>query len=305
MTPFASRASRLLAAALVAATVGAAFPRAQEASLEQRLTVMQAYLRVTYARLANIVVSEVYEQNSNIALSQTRRLESEVLLVRHPVNPENWLVFRDVLSVNRRPVANHEQRLTDLFINPTAASVELATQIVAASDQYQLPGASFALTNPYVVVGLMDRFYQPRFEFRLGEVDDKVARGARIIRFRERQGTASGGPVISSGDPKDVVKTDWLFKDEPANGSVWIDPSSGRILKTALNIGRNATTTTTFRLDEALNVIVPVEMTTRWALRAPQVVNGKAKYGQVRRFGVDTEETLKLPTAPPANKKSR
>jgi hypothetical protein len=297
MTSRGPRSCRLLTAVLAAVTAGVVSPRAQEATLDQLLAVMQADLRITYARLANLVVDEVYEQEYNLRLAQSRRIESEVLLVRHPVDQEDWLVFRDVLSVNRRPVANHEQRLTDLFINPTAASVELAYEIVAASDQYQLAGSSFAVTNPFVVVGLMDRFYQPRLEFRLGEIDNKVARGARVIRFRER-------PPEDSKDA-DRVQPELLFKNALVNGSVSIDPSTGRILKTSLNFDTRATTTTTFRLHDALNVIVPVEMTTRWAVAPAVAVTGKAKYSRVRRFGVDIEEALKLPAPPPGTPNSR
>jgi hypothetical protein len=259
---------------------------------------MQAYLRITYNRLANVVVTEVYEQSPNALQALPRRLESEVLFVRHPVQAEDWLVFRDVLRVNGREVLNHEQRLTDLFINPTAESVALASEIVRASDQYQLPGSSFAVTNPFVVVGLMDRSYVSRFEFRLGEIDDKVERGARVIRFRER-------PPGESKDANGVTPEEPLFKTDLASGSVWIEPSTGRILKTMLNFGSKASTTTTFQMNPALGVIVPVEMKTKWAASASVTIDGKAKYGPVRRFGVRTEETLKLPTPTPPARKSR
>jgi hypothetical protein len=278
------RSSRLLAVVVSAAVVCVAIPRAQEVMLDPLLAVMQADLRDTYQHLANLVVDEDYVQTTDNA---SRQLASELLLVRHPIDQRDWLVFRDVLRVDGRAVAEHQQRLTELFITPTAEAWALVSEINNASNRYQLNPPHFALTNPFVVVGLLDRSYASRLQFTLEQKGrkDRGPEGARAITFAER---------VESGDDSPS-----LFGIGTAYGAVWLDPNNGRIAKTELFIGYKGasafyygTTATTFRYDAELRVIVPVEMQTRW-----RNVTGKAKYTRVRRFGIQTDESLTLPPA--------
>jgi hypothetical protein len=256
---------------------------AQQLSMEQLRDAAGNYARAAFPRLANLVATEQYEQRlrgSAAVLGTTSRLlTSEVLLVRHPVEDRDWLFFRDVLNVNGSTVPNHQNRLNTLFINPTAANWELVREIAHADRQYHLPGSTAAETNPFVVVALMDRFYWPRLQFKSGKPDKDVGPNVRTLELEELKSDEE--PILVRG---------------LARGTVWLDAATGRILQTDIRIAGGpapATSRTTFRYDEKLQVAVPVEMKTVWRPSPVAAVNGSAKYANFRQFGVNTSESLK------------
>ena len=255
---------------------------AQQPSVEQLRDAAGDYARAAFPRLANLVATEKYEQRLRAAAiaAAPRILTSEVLLVRHPIEDRgDWLFFRDVLNVNGSTVPNHQDRLNRLFINPTAANWELVREIVHADRQYHLPGSTAAETNPFVVVALMDRFYWPRLQFKAGKRDTDVGRDVWTLELEELKGEEE--PILSRG---------------LARVTVWVDATTGRILQTDIRIAGGpapATSRTTFRYDETLRVAVPVEMKTVWRPSAAAAVNGSAKYGNFRQFGVKTDSILK------------
>ena len=80
-------------------------------------------------------------------------------------------------------------------------------------------------------------------------------------------------------------------------GRAWIEPVTGRIVKTDIQIaidqGRN---TTTFVRDPRLGIDRPSEMRTSWPGRGAGItITGVATYGTCRRFGVETSETILPP----------
>lgn len=261
--------------------------RAQEASLDLLRYAAAAYVRSAYPRLANLVATEEYRQqlgappNGLISTRlRERTLKSEVLLVRHPAETSNWLFFRDVLEVDGKPVPNHQDRLTNLFISPTVANWELVREIAHADRQNHLPGSTAAETNPFVVVALMDRSYWPRLLFKRGKQDKDVGPGVWRLEFEEEKSDQE--PILTRG---------------LARGTAWVEAATGRILQTEVRIGSSLgapTSRTTFRYDGALQVAVPVEMKTTWSPGAPSIsIKGSAKYGNFRQFAVRTDESLK------------
>jgi hypothetical protein len=84
--------------------------------------------------------------------------------------------------------------------------------------------------------------------------------------------------------------------DVPTRGTAWIEEATGRILQTELQIGRGKslpTMITRFRLDERLQVMVPVEMRT-------ENPDGHATYSNFRRFEVATNSDVQTPPSQPA-----
>jgi hypothetical protein len=256
---------------------------AQQPSTEQLRDAARNYARVAFPRLANLVATEQFEQRLRgtavIIGTPSRKLTSEVLLVRHPVEDRDWLFFRDVLSVNGSTVPNHQDRLNTLFINPTTANWQLVREIAHADRQYHLPGSTAAETNPFVVVALMDRFYWPRLQFKARQRDKDVGPEVWTLELEELKSDKE--PILSRG---------------LARGTIWLDATTGRILQTDVRIAGGpapATSRTIFRYDETLRVAVPVEMKTVWWPSAVAEVNGSAKYGNFRQFGVNTSDSLK------------
>ena len=252
--------------------------RAQQPSMEQLRDAAGDYVRSAYPRLANLVATEEYRQLPTAGPART--LKSDTLLVRHPTEARNWLFFRDVLAVNGKPVPNQQERLNNLFINPSVANWELVREIAHADAQYHLSGGSPSLVNPFIVVALADRSYWSRLRFTLGKQDQDVGPGVWILELEELRSDTE--------EP--------LLARVPSRARAWVEVTTGRILKSELRVNAAVGTSssrTTFRFDETLRVAVPVEMKTTWAPHGLASVTGTAKYSNYRQFGVRTEESLK------------
>ena len=297
----------LVAGLLLATDAGLS---AQATSLDDTLSRMATYVGDYVQQFANIVAVETYEQriNNNTDVNPpgvfsgsprapiVRRLRSEVLLVRYPAPELDWMIFRDVAEVNGQRFVGAEGRLIGLFGEPAPDAVQRAGQIAFESAKYHIPGASFAVTNPILVVALAQAHYQPRLQFKLGGEERSLGAGVRIVAFEERKGpqppadTNSGG---RQGSPS-------LLTEGPVRGSIWLEVATGRIVKTEARIGSGrdlSTTIATFAPDQRLGIMVPREMRTTWVLREPDslrqlIVNGIAKYAEFRRFAVRTDSPV-------------
>ncbi len=77
-------------------------------------------------------------------------------------------------------------------------------------------------------------------------------------------------------------------------GRLSIESDTGRIVKTELVVGDDRVTST-FRFDERFQIAVPIEMQESYTI-GRTAIEGRATYGQFRRFGVSTEEQFqKIP----------
>jgi len=295
-----------IAAVLVAAATAVPSPQQtadaqQTPDAQQLLEAAGDYVRAAFPLLATVVATEEYVQERRVAPKANRRLRSEVLLVRHPTQARDWLFFRDVLDVDGVPLEDHQTRLQDLFLNPTVENWMLVGDIANASHRYHLDGADAGVTNPFVVVALLDRSYRARMQFKLGTEDPDVGRGAWTLVFQE---VAAGATEMPDGTrvPRDMQPL--LSPTLLARGTAWIDAANGRVLKTQLRLGDELgalTSSTTFRWDASYMVALPVEMKTTWTdsgcvstglgmtCVSASAVNGTATYNRFRRFGVQTE----------------
>lgn len=81
--------------------------------------------------------------------------------------------------------------------------------------------------------------------------------------------------------------------DVPARGNLWVEEDTGRIVKSELQVGATGVNavriTTTFGLDERLQVYVPIEMREFY----PDAGNAIATYSRFRRFDVKTEDAIR------------
>jgi len=267
---------------------------AQAPSLEDVLRRADGYLRVWVPQLANIVSTEAYEQRLLTASAigpRPRRLKSDVLLVRRP-GSINWILFRDVVEVDSRPLTHQPDRLLKLFVSQAADAEEQAGRIAADGLQYHFPGATASSTNPFLGIALMQGTYQSHFRFRLGDAERSLGPRVRALRFQEIEETE---PADQSG-PRKLPPL--LTDAGRVQGTVWLDVETGEIVKTdarmALESGPVSTTKTTFARDERLGILVPKEMRTEW-----RNFSGTAKYSNYRRFEVRTTEVPDLTTIKP------
>ena len=237
-------------------------PRGIPASIDlQRRTA--TYVAGIVGGLANVVAEE------DFTLSKPdRRVISDLLLVRYPGTVRDLMPYRDVAAVNGTNVVGREQRLLDLFVRPTERLRERARQIMAGAEEF-VP----SVFNPFFVIGFLQSDFQSRFDLTVTDAGSEWPREVKAVTFVE-----TGRPtLLRSGTFGDI--------DMPTRGTAWIEEGTGRILQTELQVGRGRslpTMVTKFRLDDRLQVMVPVEMRT-------QNPDGVATYRNFRRFDVSSD----------------
>jgi hypothetical protein len=230
-----------------------------------------------FRRLVNVVADEHYIQEVGPP-KRRRDIKSEFLLVRPPGSTD-WYQFRDVIEVDGKPVRDREQRLTQLFLTATADAVKRAAQVTEESARFNIAQIG-TLNKPLTVLSFLQTIYHSRFRFLPGRIDSKVGPNARVVQFSE----FSVPTLLHYG-----------FEDLPATGRIWIDDSSGGVLRTELVFTvRNVKNEiiTSFAFDPALMVYAPSEMREQYA-GFEGSFTGVATYGHFRRYQVQTDEHLR------------
>lgn len=234
-----------------------------DAAFQQRTA---AYVAGVVRGLANLVAQE------DFSLSKPdRRVTSDLLLVQYPGTVRDLILYRDVTSVNGKTPPGREQRLLDLFLKPPDDLRARARQIMLDADAF-VPAAF----NPVFVLAFLQSDFQSRFDLTVADAGSAWRPEVKAVTFVE-----TGRPTLLRAGPLSDL-------DIPTRGTAWIEQGTGRILRTELQIGRGRsmpTMVTTFRLDERLQVMVPVEMRT-------ENPDGLATYSNFRHWGVSTDTAI-------------
>ncbi len=245
---------------------------------------LQAYIR----EFSNVVAEEVYLQHINLdrpnAKLETRRLRSDLLIVQVGGGVA-WVPFRDVFEVDGSPVRDREERLQQLFLTGTEDAIKQATQISNESARHNLGPIRRTVNIPTLALEYLLPNAIARSNFvRRGEEN---AQGVRVLKIDFEEW---GSPT--------VIKTGNDSRDDyPASGSIWVEPLTGRIIKTrvrAANDKVSMESTVLFGRNDAMGIWTPVEMKEVYEQRAGKI-GGDAKYSKFRRFQVTTEEAIKVP----------
>lgn len=267
-------------------------------SLDEVMTRVAAYMRVYAQDYTATIAAEHYAQ---FASGRRTVLDAEFGIVRLPGH-EQWLGFRDVVRVNGSLVGDRESRLARLFAgtDTTGFSQSMAAQasnIVAESVRFNIGPIVRTVNSPAVVLELLDPRHHSSFVFsKMGE-ENLGDMHAWRIRFEER-----GRPTVIS-----TTKN----ADLPVTGELWVDPSSGRLLRADIAIrftviGRGGgriirgSVSVTFKEVPELQLWLPDRMTERYdeAFGRP-LQSGDATYTRYRRFRVESQENVELPPVKP------
>jgi VWFA-related protein len=254
-------------------------PSAETVGLLERAA---AYLE-QYSDPANgLVLEERYTQRVNARPPRIRELRSELLIL--PDATQGWIQYRDVMDVDGKPVADRTDRLMRLFTSPATDAREQARRIANEGARYNISGAvtvSRTLNQPLAALLFLRGAAQPRSEF-------------------QPQGTAgSGGQPMSFIE---IVRPSLIGVSggEPAAGQFWIDPSTGRILRSELHVvsrsntgTASATTRVQYAYDAKTQRMVPTGMQEQYLIQdvhgSVETIDGEAKYSNPRQFKVTTE----------------
>jgi hypothetical protein len=213
-------------------------------------------------------------------ISKTREIVSDLMFVKVG---SSWVpqVFRDVLSVDGKPVRNRDDRLRKLFVDGKKNAVEQAQAIAKENGRYNL-GVSRAGNSPLLPILLFDPHIAGRFSF--------VVNGHTLTFSEEQSPTFMG--FSRNGGPRGNL---------PAKGTMEIDPATGAVRAATLTAeAPDAPVSTTFVVtyaeEPALKMLVPTAMIERYHLPAKprdDRFESKATYSSFRRFQVVVNEIIK------------
>jgi hypothetical protein len=250
---------------VLACELDASVAPAQSLDIDQLMQRVGTYVQRFVDTFSNVVAEERYEQRLG---GRRRELTSDFLLVAYPGRANRVLTFRDVREVDRQPVKDQPERITQLFLNPFDSAIARATEIQLEGLRHGLSGGR--LVNPLTLLAFLQREYQNDFRFTRQGLDRSLGRDIRRIDFIRLRPSRTNQP----------------------RGSVWVSETTGEVVRTQLRVVGSERTTTTFEVDRELRIRVPVAMEDEMGN-----FRGSATYGNFRRFNVRTESTLDAPNS--------
>jgi hypothetical protein len=269
-----SLAGAVLAAAF-SATAGA---QSRNVELTALLGAAADYLAEYEQKCGAVVSLESYTQDVQRGGARSvRLLKSDMLLLA--VGAAGWLGFRDVFEVDGRPVRDHDERLFQLFLKPSADSLAQARKILDESSRFNIGQVTRNINIPTMALTYLKREYQSRSQFSDKGPETVNGIPVRVVEFTER----ASPRVISTLD------------GAAARGRFWIDPAPGRVLRTELMLSGTVyvTITVTYAPQARLGDLwLPVSMRETYR-RAGELTEGRASYSNFRQFNVDVSTIIK------------
>jgi hypothetical protein len=260
----------------------------QPLSVDDVVARAATYVETFIQQLSSVVMEEDYGQTyfgSGSASPVHTQVESEFLLMQVQGVGE-WVGFRDVFKANGQQIRDRQDRLASLFLGDTADALAQARRITEESARYNLGTTNRTFNVPTYALFFLHPANTSRSRF---EKDDEGCAGvdtAWDIRFEEIV-----YPTMSTG---------FQGIDLPAHGRFCLDPESGRVYETELELhhpsvrdGRPATDAKAqvkFALEPKLDLWVPVEMSDSYLERGGGRMISSAKYRNYRQFNVSVSE---------------
>jgi hypothetical protein len=292
-----SAARRVLATTIVPAlaagvlvAVHGTFSRAQPLALDEVLFRAGDRVMAYHKELANIVAEETYLQQilrPNGEVKRTRQLVSDFLLVNVPQD-DLWMGFRDVFQVDGSPVGDRAERLQKLFLETPATAIGQARRIAREAARYNLGSVQRTINEPTLALVFLHPLNQYRFYFEKTGEDRIGETGVWVIGYTEHE-----RPTLIRSGRGDVF----------ARGRFWIDPVTGRAIRTELVAGDLNTTvrtriTVTYEPDSTMAIWVPARMEEEYdnpRVPGSDRITGRAIYSRFRKFQVKTDEKIAIP----------
>ena len=179
-----------------------------------------------------------------------------------------------VYEVSGEPVRDRDARLQKLFVDAPPGAVEQARRILAESARYNLGTLQRDINVPTMALTYLRESNQSRSDFSIDGNQDIGGVRAVVLEFKER-----ASPTIVRSAEGDL----------PATGRVWIEPDSGRVLKTEISMASRrsgAKITVTYGAVPEVTMWVPIVMTEEYT--GAEIIFGKATYSKFRQFAVST-----------------
>jgi hypothetical protein len=294
--------ARVLAMAVVAGA-GAGVNAAAAQPVDVVLARAAAYVAAYEHELGSVIAEERYRQDVSFPAAvdpvgpprrllgspiRRRELRSEFLLLRASGPHGLWLGFRDILTVDGWPTPDRA-RLQERLARDPAVGVEEFQRLVNESARYNIGGVTRNVNVPTFALLVVQAAVQRRFSFEKREERRLAGTQTWALAFEEQ----AGSTLIRGSKAADL----------PATGTIWVDPTSGRVIQTELITDEplehvRTQITVKYRPNSKLGIWVPIEMTERYHAGRPnsfdeQNIDCVATYSNFRRFEVDVK--LRVP----------
>jgi hypothetical protein len=175
--------------------------------------------------LSGMVAQEIYHQqvlDGAGSIREERRLVSEYVILQLPPD-EAWYGFRNVIEVDGKPQPERLHRLEEIFASTRPDPVGQAMQLAGESAKFNV-GAVYRTVNlPTFVLSFLRPANRKRLTFDSAGREEIDGTPTWIVSYRETKESS----FVSTPTGKDLKVT----------GRFWVDPSTGRVMRTELNIG--------------------------------------------------------------------
>lgn len=225
-----NRVAWVAACAALAMSVGAV-AQPSDAALDAVVRKMADYVAAYGERASVIVAAETYTQLHRGAAHEiprdaygrprpTRVLTSEFAIVK-VADQLGWTGFRDVVEVDGQQVADRQDRLVTLLTGPVGGDAELR-RLANESARYNIGAVIRNVNLPTTAMFFFHPQHVGRFSFRRTGTMKIDGVETWAIDFTEIR------------TPTLVMKRDGT--DVPAEGTLWVVPGDGTIVRTRLRL---------------------------------------------------------------------
>ena len=277
-----------------AAGLALAAAQAPAPTLEHVLKVGATYIAEYEKAFSAVVSEELYTQRlvGEIArgVPDQRTLKSDLLLME--VTGGGWVTFRDVFEVDGHKVRDRNDRLVDLILKPRPDAFDQVVRINEESARFNLGPIARTLNTPTLALMFLRESRQERARFRFARMTSVDGQRVAEIEF------------VETAEPRMVRTVD----DAPAAGRFWLEPDSGRVLRTEMTMtsgGVRVRVLVTYKRQDRISMMAPSAMEETYefggsgsgessrSVSSSSRIEGSALYSNFRSFNVDTSTIIK------------
>ncbi len=271
----------------VTSETGPAPERSVSLDLKTVLSRAKQYVEEYEAKLGNVTSEEIYVQRANWSKAfltmmptprnKQQRTESHFTIMQ--VGKE-WIGVREVNCLDGIAVEHKGPDLLKALDGSPETFLKAIDDINLKSASYNIGDIERTTNLPTFALRIMREGNFERFEFKKsGEANVGRSR-TWAVGFREVKGPSMIHDLSNS--------------DEFAEGTLWIEPETGRILKTEIVLSRKgvsslqARTTVSYEQSAKLGMLVPSSLLEHYATNYGHTLDCRADYLNFRRFEVET-----------------
>jgi hypothetical protein len=268
---------RALFAIVVAVPMAGAAPAQPALSVKDVMRRVAAYVDAYGEKAQIVVATEHYTQDlrGNVSVPETRRILAEFAIVKVP--RLGWQGFRDVVEVDGARISDRDDRLVRI-LTASGGGFDEARRLSNESARFNIGALHRNFNVPTTALFFFSAENLDRFRFAARGVQPD---GTWEIAFRE----TSRPTLIRTPDGQSV----------PSEGSIWVNPSDGTVVRTLLKLGGFAPGGRTkgtahadvrYRHVTDLGMWLPASMDEQFETNGmiSQTISGRALYSNYRQF---------------------